>query len=425
MTFLQVNEKINFYLTCLIAFTISAYPKIVAPLIVLLAANWLTAIKINYSKLNNIYKFKSIFILVALYIVYLIGMLYSSNIKFGIETIETKLSFVIFPLALSGYIEQNKQNIYKYLKIFIWGCVAYSLICLCYAFYCYYKPVYIMLYGSPYYYGSNYFYYEQLSMFLHPSYISMYCVLALASIYYLITKNEIKQKLLYIFVAALLVVFVFLLSSKAGWLCLIGLGSYLFYKLLKKKKIVILIVSTIIILSTFFVINVHFVPMFSERIPKFEQIKNSIKYNKSLNDSIQVDGSTGGRILIWKSAIQVAKNNYVFGVGTGDAKDFLVAKYKENGMVREYENRLNAHNQYFNVVIAMGLAGLLLLILCFVVPLYYSYKNRLFLLAFFSYLVGVNLLFESMFEKEAGAVFFGFFFTLLNYSFTPLKEKNS
>src|SRR5690606_28844491 len=125
MTFLQVNEKINFYLTCAIAFAISSYPKIVAPLIILLAVNWLTAIKTNYSKLNNIYKFKSIFILVALYIVYLMGMLYSSNIKFGIETIETKLSFVIFPLALSGYIVQNKQNIYKYLKVFIWGCVAY------------------------------------------------------------------------------------------------------------------------------------------------------------------------------------------------------------------------------------------------------------------------------------------------------------
>ncbi|MES2838615.1 MAG: O-antigen ligase family protein [Bacteroidota bacterium] len=424
MTFLQFNERANFYLTCAIAFLIPAYPSLVAPCIILLALNWISAPKLILSGFKNIYNNTSILILLSLFLFYLIGMFYTENIKFGKEVVETKLSFIAIPLALSTYALSYKEKYKSVLKLFAIGTTVNALVCFIWATYRFYKPVYVILYDVPYNLGTSYFYYHNLSVFMHPSYIALYSVFALVSIYYLVKQRRIKLNLFWISVSILLSIFILLMSSKAGWLCFLIFILYFSFKLLKKQKTkyVLTILGTLVLL--FLVLNVYTKHRFLVRLPQWNKIVEAIKGVDSENKKITTsDEGSGSRILVWKAALDVATDNFWVGTGTGDSKDNLLKKYEEKGMNNELKIKMNAHNQFLNTFIALGIGGLLLLLACFLIPLYLSLKSKFYLLSAFLAFSSLNFLFEAMLEMQAGVLFFAFFFTLLCYTFLTKQIK--
>jgi O-antigen ligase len=208
-----------------------------------------------------------------------------------------------------------------------------------------------------------------------------------------------------------------LLSSKAGWICLLLFALYFFRWLVLKKNIISALLMMGLLISSFLFLNVYFTPNFSTRIPKASAIIETIKGNNIEHKKIttSTDGN-GRRILVWKAATEIIIENFWIGVGTGDAKDKMLEKYQEKGMVSEYENKLNSHNQYLNTFIAIGIIGFVILLLCFLLPLYFSYKEKTFLFAAFVCITGINFLVESMLETQVGVIFYAFFYTLLCFS---------
>jgi O-antigen ligase len=77
------------------------------------------------------------------------------------------------------------------------------------------------------------------------------------------------------------------------------------------------------------------------------------------------------------------------------------------------EQRLNAHNQYLQTTVALGVIGLLVLILILLLPALQAYRQNNFPYFVFLVLLGFNLLFESMLETQAGVVFYAFFNVVL------------
>ncbi len=425
MTLLKFNEKAHIFLTGLICFLLTAYPDILPPLIVLLTVNWLCAPKLILQGFKNIVKNPSLQMMILLYLLYLAGMLYSANTKDASQTVETKLSFLIFPLVFSPYAEVTKINLNKYLKLFIYGSIISSVFRLGWAFYCFAKPVYVVLYGVPYDLGASNFYYTQLSVFFHPSYLALYNVFALMSIVHLINAGELKLNWKWIAAIFLFVIFIMLLSSKAGWIGLILFVLYFSRWLVLKKKIVQTMAMLVMIIGLFSFLNIYFTPRFLTRIPKLSIITEAIKGSGDDNKKITTSSDgTGSRILVWKAAIDIIKNNFWIGVGTGDAKDTMLEKYKEKGMTYEYENKLNSHNQYLNTFIALGFIGFFVLLLCFAVPLYFSYHEKTMLFASFIIVVGINFLFESMLERQEGVIFYAFFYTLLCFTLPSLNPQS-
>ena len=251
----------------------------------------------------------------------------------------------------------------------------------------------------------------------------MYCVFALFALLYLKNKGKLKFSPLtegwkWLAIIALLIVFILLLSSKAGWIGLLTFIIYFFVQLTRAKKIVQAVALVAILSGSFYFINVYYTPRFSARIPKLSVIKETLQNNNTTSND-----SNGSRILVWKAAIDIIKTNYLTGEGTGDAKDKMLETYKEKGMLSEYENKLNSHNQYLNTFIALGVAGFLSLVLCLLIPLYYSFKEKNFLFIAFIFLTGLNFLFESMLERQAGVIFFAFFYTLLYFNLQNSKKQ--
>src|SRR5690606_29888237 len=119
------------------------------------------------------------------------------------------------------------------------------------------------------------------------------------------------------------------------------------------------------------------------------------------------------RIVVWDIAIQEVKK-HPFGVGTGDVKDHIIQKYKENKLDQFAEIKLNPHNQYLQTGVSIGWIGILLLILLQVCLILKGFKNNNWLLFSFSILCMFNMFFESFLEAQAGIVFFSVMIFLLD-----------
>lgn len=128
--------------------------------------------------------------------------------------------------------------------------------------------------------------------------------------------------------------------------------------------------------------------IFADSICKYEHkyVESSYKYADSIIDADEYDDSP--------------------------IKEYL-SEYKIIKHCMVYE--LNAHNQFSDTIIAVGLIGLALLLIMFAIPIYLWIKNKTFDIIFFSLLIIIafNSLFESVLERQMGIMFFVFFYFIL------------
>ena len=133
--------------------------------------------------------------------------------------------------------------------------------------------------------------------------------------------------------------------------------------------------------------------------------------------------STVARMLIWNSALELIAENPLWGVGTGDIKDELLEKYKEKDIKPAFEQKLNAHNQFLQTYLGLGLIGFLLLLGSLLIPAWFAFKKGQLLYLPFLLLILLHMSVESILEKQAGVVFYAFFNVLFFYlSFSKVSE---
>jgi len=407
-------EFLNYFFLLLLFFVIPLSKNITVWVLVFFSiTSFLTAdytAKFQYNKNNR----KNFYILSFsfLYILYIIGLLYTSNYEYAIFDLKVKFSIFLLPIVFFLIKESyfSKEFTIKFFQAFLLGVLSNVIICLLIALY---KYSYIT-------HSSEVFYYSSLSYFFHPSYFSMFLNFAIILLLFSSFSNIkiLNQKKNILVVLQLLFsIFIFLLSSKAGIISLIII--YLFYVSIiifsqKRYKLALLILSSLLLFSIVFL---TIMPSVKDRLKvAFYALKNK-------NEAIKSDGeSTSDRILIWETSIDIIKQNLILGVGTGDVKDELLNKYKENGINFAYQQKLNAHNQYLQTFISIGLIGFIVLILSFLLPVIQSIKRQHYIYLMFLFLIAFNILVESMFENQAGVVFYAFFNTFLFLSSKQLAD---
>jgi O-antigen ligase len=141
-------------------------------------------------------------------------------------------------------------------------------------------------------------------------------------------------------------------------------------------------------------------------------VVSDVVSGKQQSSPASSDG-TADRILIWESSLELIQEQSIFGVGTGDVKDALLKKYEENGIVNALNRKLNAHNQYLQTAITLGLPGIIILLSGLVFAFILAVRRQNLLLLLFSVVVSFNFLVESMLERQAGVVFYSFLNALL------------
>ena len=118
------------------------------------------------------------------------------------------------------------------------------------------------------------------------------------------------------------------------------------------------------------------------------------------------------RWTFWKTAVNIIKQNFFFGVGTGDVQDAFNQQYETEKSPLLKKNRMRGHNQYLTYGVSFGLIGLIYFLFCFTYPFIKMqlYKNYQYL-AFFSIML-LSMLTEDTLETQVGATFFMFFNSL-------------
>ncbi len=122
-----------------------------------------------------------------------------------------------------------------------------------------------------------------------------------------------------------------------------------------------------------------------------------------------------------KAALHIIKNNFWFGVGTGDVRDAYYEYYTHSNTKLKPKFWLRAHNQFVTFWLTFGVVGFVLVLIAIFVPVFMTgaYKsfifNIFFLIALFSFLN------EDTLETQMGVTFFSFFYSIFVFG---LKKMN-
>lgn len=314
-----------------------------------------------------------------------------------LSAVEVKLTFLLFPF-LFFLFKYDKEVAKRIIIGFVSGCMFACLICITRAFVYLFKG------------QSGYFYYSNFSYFMHSSYFAMYLNLALLFVvlfYFKWFKNDASFKGITYFLIGLFILCIVLCASKMG---LIGLFILTPLLLIMELRASLKLKHYIMGLAGAAAICISVYAIFPQ---VFDRLR-SVSVVTEKNIDITSKESSMVRVLIWEQCKDIVMDNPIYGVGVGRANESLYSAYEKNGLTGALENKLNAHNQFFQTAIGMGIIGLSNLVLLTLGLIIYGLQKKRNLIFFFGLLITCNFMVESMLQTSAGTVFYVFFLCFLN-----------
>jgi O-antigen ligase len=375
--------------------------KFLPPLLSLTFLIWFIAFWVNKAYLHTDFKLYTNYLLPAFAIICLLSLTYSANWVNGIKMLERLISFVVFPFIFFTYrrrLKMDENQLFLLLGFSLM--VSFAVLFIQFNLAVETTKLSELSLGDFFRYTRYYILIHSLA--LHPSYYS-FLVLIFIAYYLSVAEKKIAFKSVHSAFAFLSLLLLLVLQSRGALVTLIFLGIYLLMKLFYLKKYYLLSVGLIILLSsTVWILN-------------NTRMKETVR---SVFSSEQSE-TTDSRIIIWNNALHTIKEKPIAGHGIGDALDELIKEHEKTGYASGVEKRLDAHNQFLETWLQSGIIGLISLLLVFIFPVYHAIKKKQELLFLFLLVAFTQLLFESMFVRLAGVVYFSFFYSFLYYYKSP------
>ncbi|CAN5339970.1 hypothetical protein BH10BAC1_BH10BAC1_18350 [soil metagenome] len=400
--------KAHYILALFIAFTLP-FARFTAIGISLMLLNWLIEADFK-NKFSQIASSKFALLFLAFFIWHLMGLFYTQNMDAGWFDIQVKLSLFIFPLVICSRPFDAKQ-IKNFFFAMILGIILSSLALLSIATYTYFTTTLIR------------FFYQEFSLLVHPSYISMYINVCISWLLLSVFRGEFKGTRFNNFLAILVVTFLsfinVLLSSKMGLITMVFVFiGFIIYYIVNRKKYIIGVASILLLAGSIFLAMKLF-PEMAGRVTRSITAISNPPSNPADTESTAV------RFFLWGAANQVISEHLIFGTGTGDSKDVLLKEYEKRGMTGAKEHKLNTHSEYYQVFVTIGLIGFILLIACLLFPLFKAFTSSNVIYILFLLIIILNFFPESMLETQAGVIFYAFFNSVLCFGNDQLILKDT
>ena len=348
------------------------------------------------------------------FIIHVIGLLYTEDLKAGLFILEKKIGLLLLPLlllpALGGLYPVNLKTLLIKLGIIT---LLSSLVVLL-----------IALFRSIALKDTQAFFFENFSP-IHYVYYAIY--FAIGSLIFLDATFYYFQKkkyglLIWFILAAYSTGMLIIISSKMGIIAFVMGAAFLIYFRTPNKKY-FFSASVILITSLSLFISIHDTTRqrFLDLGKNFEILKeDQIIYNAG-------EEFTGFnlRVLFWKFSLSHLweENEYLIGVGTGDAQHFIDEAYTlHNLSVYDYKG-WDPHNQWVFMTIQFGVIGVLVLVLFYLNGFWIAFCKRDIRLVCFLLVTLCFSMTESILESNKGIVFFALFSVILfsPYSVHPKK----
>jgi len=388
-------NKAHIVLLIILAIIIpSGFYNVEGIIIPLLFLNWLLFIK-GYERIKQIPVGTAL--LFCFFMLYLISFFITDNLDFQLKATTQHLSYILIPFSLIG-VELSKQHLENIKRGFIWATLTFILIAFGYALFDYLNTGKSTIYINNSV-QSKFQYYGLTRVFKdwHPTYVSLFCNLALVFIYNIYIKK--RRYIIAGIIAVILGMTILSLNSFIGILGLWVIVSLYFILLIKVfwKRIVVVLVFIGLMLSFY-----HFNPFNFSKIDRFKVTKISIVDTKDKRNILNL------RLAKWQVSYDLFKTAPFFGVTPGDYRGEMVELYKEEGFDYAADRKFSSHNQYLNILASFGLVGFILFLTIIIYPLRFGGETTLFLLVF-----SLFWLTEDLLLRQQGIVLFSFFYTIL------------
>ncbi len=389
-----------------IALLIAVLPK----LVVLGFLFMFTTIVYGLTKKQFSFQFDSILAAFAvLYLIYLLGAVFTHNPSAASRYLEYKLSFLLVPFLFSFRPKFRSNLSFPIIGLSL-GILAVSIWGLTKAF-----AVYaITHYALAAFTASN-------ICVDHPTYFAAFTMVSIAGIWYLykIKSPGFTGKWIFLYLL-FAIVMLFLSYAMAAILFFLLVVSFLilrwiYIKINRWIAILLLVISPFLL---FFTVT---------NIPAFkDEINNSMIAFKSYiaNPSEFIQGREGVpsgdqvRLIMWTVSAK-AWWKHPFGVGTGNVDEYLSLELKAAGqkeLAHKDENneiRYNPHNQFLQTGLEVGLLGIFTFLFVLISSIRKGFKTSNWLLILVVSCLIFNCLFESILQRQTGIVFFTFWICLL------------
>ena len=356
-------------------------------------------------KLSIAFHSKMVWLFTLLFIVQIIGLLYSQNTEFALKRIQTFIPIIYLPIVFKTEA-LNKTLLLKILKIlkFLIPLIFLSL---------------IVFHFTVLKRSINDFVHFTVNEFLGLSQFYLVFILLIPIIECIRLINLREHVILNILLLCSNLFLVVLLSNKTAFsfLLVVSLIQIIisFRKNFKKGFVLMTcFISFIVVSMQFEAINSKVNIFLKTTDFDFETIVTKNRFTITKNTAEH-------RVLINYVAVQEIWNTLPFGYGTGDYKEALVSGYKDlkfkAGIYYEY----NAHNQYLAEFLKTGIMGgfiFILLMISFLIKMdvnnYYSYIILFFIFACF---------FESYLYRQHGIYIISFILPFLIFNTNKLVKR--
>jgi len=329
-------------------------------------------------KINKLSKNKFAIASLAIFIIYFIGILWTSDYHNGFEKLKKMIEFGILIPILLTLIKEKKSVVY--LNAFFFS-IAITLIVSFALYFGFINEFAIqgVLKNNPTPFMSHITHTPLMAISF---YISARLLLSN-------TINSFIENKFYnitiLLISLLSALNVLITSGRAGHIVFLALTILLIFQIIKKPIVSLLIsitsISLILLFSSIFEFN------FSYKLNKTIE-------NLSMNES---SSSLARRYYMAENSMEIFQNNFLFGVGSGDFySEYEKIKSKKNYPF-ELASTKNPHNMYLLVAAELGIFGLI------------------FLFYFFYVLFKSALLQKNIFYKDS-AIALGLSFCILNLS---------
>lgn len=398
------TDKVFYWLICIVAICLPFSKQVVGISTGLLII--LTAIRFSNADFSELTRW-IFWSVVGFFIMHVVCLVYTADIRNGLSHIEMKLSMLAFPLIFTFCRHKiSRADIEKVLLFFAGSMTVVSIISLAYAGYRYLYHQHI--------YKQNifFFYYSDLvqPFDFSPSYYSMYVSFAALILVIFLIDNYVRLKLWQLILGLTTAVFLsgfnVLLSARMP---LIAFFIVLAYVVISRVRIRTLtgyaaVILGIVCILAFFALNRYTL----RRVFTMDSLSYTID-----NPDFKAWNAITTRIAIWKTNAELLTDNWLLGVGRGDADHEVIEVYREHKYWFAFNGRFNLHNEYLQTIVSVGIVGLILLLMTFWLGLYRGYLNHNWFLIAFLLLVMLCFISESVLGRLKGVLFFSFFISLL------------
>lgn len=345
--------------------------------------------------------------MIAFFLLILASVAFSSHSKPAFRYLDSRLPLFYFPLSI-GLVSVQKElrdkillGIAVIITVAMMACVGYGI------------------YRSASLHSTAYLYNDALSEPVTGQQSIYSSLLVNIAIYiftwFLFFKPGTRNKPLIVLAILFLFVASFLLASRNLMLVLyastIVFGAYYIIRQKKYLEGLTLIMGLLIGIFLVFKFSTKTINRFKElTFTQFSYGQTGPESHYNMDVSADQWNGANTRLAIWQCGWQLFKQQPLLGVTIGDKKAELMDVYRSKGFTFAIRTEKNLHNNYLDILVSLGIVGLLLFLVGWLIlPIRLAWRNKDMLAVLVMVTFALAMVTENYFDRTLGSMLFGFF----------------